>query len=48
MPHAGHAELLALANVRAEVSEVLNQCCHDREEDTRGNCGGCAIGKAYT
>lgn len=30
MPHSGHEDLLALANVRAEVSEVLSQCCEAR------------------
>ena len=27
MPHATHHELVALSNVRAEVSEVLHELC---------------------
>ena len=30
MPHATHAELCELANVRAEVSTVLQRCCDAR------------------
>ena len=30
MPHATHAELVALSNVRAEVSEVLERCAEAR------------------
>ena len=35
MPHATHAELCALSNVRAEVSEVLLRCCEAREASRR-------------
>ena len=30
MPHATHAELCALSNVRREVSDVLLRCCEAR------------------